>query len=53
MLPYFRKAEDNERGADALHGAGGPLAVSDMRDQHPLAAAYSRGGAAMRLSAQR
>src|SRR3954470_22132323 len=40
VLPYFRKAEDNERGADALHGAGGPLGVSDLRDQHPLAAAY-------------
>jgi choline dehydrogenase len=40
VLPYFRKAEDNERGADALHGAGGPLAVSNMRDRHPLADAY-------------
>jgi choline dehydrogenase len=40
LLPYFRKSEDNERGADALHGEGGPLAVSDVRDQHPLAAAY-------------
>jgi choline dehydrogenase len=40
VLPYFRKAEDNERGADALHGIGGPLAVSNMRDRHPLADAY-------------
>jgi len=40
VLPYFRKAEDNERGADALHGAGGPLGVSDVRDRHPLALAY-------------
>jgi choline dehydrogenase len=40
VLPYFRKAEDNERGADALHGVGGPLAVSNMRDRHPLADAY-------------
>jgi choline dehydrogenase len=30
VLPYFRKAEDQARGADDLHGAGGPLAVSDM-----------------------
>jgi choline dehydrogenase len=37
VLPYFRKAENNERGADALHGAGGPLAVSNARDRHPLA----------------
>ncbi len=40
VLPYFRKAEDNERGADEFHGAGGPLAVSDLRDHHPLAIAY-------------
>jgi choline dehydrogenase len=40
VLPYFRKAEDNERGADTLHGIGGPLAVSKMRDRHPLADAY-------------
>jgi choline dehydrogenase len=40
VLPYFRKAEDNERGTDSHHGAGGPLAVSDIRDQHPLAAAF-------------
>ena len=32
VLPYFRKAEDNERGADEFHGAGGPLGVSDVRD---------------------
>ena len=31
VLPYFRRAEDQERGADAFHGTGGPLAVSDMR----------------------
>ena len=40
VLPYFRKAEDNERGADAHHGAGGPLSVSDVRDKHPLAQAF-------------
>jgi choline dehydrogenase len=40
VLPYFRKAEDNERGADEFHGSGGPLAVSDLRDRHPLAEAY-------------
>jgi choline dehydrogenase len=40
VLPYFRKAEDNERGADDHHGAGGPLSVSDVRDKHPLAQAF-------------
>lgn len=40
VLPYFRKAEDNERGANEFHGAGGPLGVSNARDMHPLAVAY-------------
>jgi choline dehydrogenase len=40
VLPYFRKAEDQERGADDLHGTGGPLAVSDPRDRHPLGEAF-------------
>jgi len=40
VLPYFRKSEDNERGADEWHGAGGPLGVSDLRDRHPVAEAY-------------
>ena len=40
VLPYFRKSEDNESGANHLHGVGGPLGVSDARDRHPLALAY-------------
>ena len=40
VLPYFRKAEANERGADQFHGASGPLSVSNLRDRHPLAEAY-------------
>ena len=36
VLPYFRRAEDNERGEDAFHGVGGPLAVADSRSMHPL-----------------
>ncbi len=37
VLPYFRRAECNERnqhGSDALHGADGPLSVSDLRFQN-------------------
>jgi len=30
LLPYFKKSEHNERGADAWHGAGGPLNVMDL-----------------------
>ena len=40
VLPYFRRAEDNERGAGELHGAGGPLSVSDGRSNHVLSAAW-------------
>ncbi len=39
ILPYFKKAEDNERGASYYHGAGGPLSVSDGRSNHRYAAA--------------
>ncbi|MCA3218252.1 MAG: GMC family oxidoreductase N-terminal domain-containing protein [Burkholderiales bacterium] len=37
VLPHFKRAENNERGADALHGAGGPLNVADLRTPHPFA----------------
>lgn len=31
VLPYFKRAEDQERGEDDHHGKGGPIKVSDMR----------------------
>jgi choline dehydrogenase len=37
VLPYFKKSEDQERGADAWHGVGGPLKVSDLRLRRPIA----------------
>jgi choline dehydrogenase len=40
VLPYFRRAEDQERGADDLHGTGGPLAVSNVSEPHPLCEAF-------------
>ena len=39
VLPYFKRAEDQERGADAYHGIGGPLRVSDHRWKPNLAQA--------------
>ncbi len=39
-LPYFRRAEGNERGPSELHGGDGPLGVSDLRDRNPLAVAF-------------
>jgi len=44
LLPYFVKAEDNERGASELHGAGGPLAVSESRSRNRIAAAFVDAG---------
>ena len=53
VLPYFRKAEGNERGANEWHGGDGPLGVSDLRDASSAGGGLCRGRAAMRLSAQR
>jgi choline dehydrogenase len=40
LLPYFKRAEDNERGASELHGSGGPLTVSDDRAPNPITDAF-------------
>jgi choline dehydrogenase len=40
VLPYFKKAENQERGANDFHGAGGPLPVSDLVHADPLSAAF-------------
>ena len=40
VLPLFKRSEDQERGADAFHGQGGPLSVSDMRLQRPICDAW-------------
>ena len=37
VLPYFKKSEDQERGADKFHGVGGMLKVSDLRLRRPIA----------------
>lgn len=39
VLPYFKKAEDQERGGNEFHGTGGPLKVQDHRWQPTLARA--------------
>src|SRR5229473_2885483 len=40
VLPYFKRAEHQTRGADEFHGAGGPLCVSDVPDHHPICEAF-------------
>lgn len=45
VLPYFRKAEHNETwGADAYHGAGGPLNVAELREPSPYSRAFVAAG---------
>ncbi len=44
VLPYFRKLEHNVRGADAWHGADGPLWASDIEAKHELVEAMIAAG---------
>ncbi|HTZ87018.1 MAG TPA: GMC family oxidoreductase N-terminal domain-containing protein [Solirubrobacteraceae bacterium] len=44
LLPYFTKAEDNERGASQWHGVGGPLAVSEERSHNKISSAFVDAG---------
>jgi len=40
VLPYFRKAENNKRGADKYHGDEGPLAVSDCELHYTISKVF-------------
>jgi choline dehydrogenase-like flavoprotein len=40
VLPYFKKAEHNERGADEMHAQGGPLNVADLRSPNAIARTF-------------
>jgi choline dehydrogenase-like flavoprotein len=42
VLPYFIRAEGNARGADALHGADGPLQVVDQAQPAAISQAFVR-----------
>ena len=45
VLPYFKRAEGNERlKDDDLHGSDGPLNVSDITDHHPVSDAVIAAG---------
>lgn len=37
VLPYFKRSENNVRGASAFHGGDGPLSVTDPVEVHPAA----------------
>ena len=56
ILPYFRKAEDNNRYADDFHGQGGPLRVSDALPHkltHAFVVAAQPGRASLQSGFQR
>ncbi|MVA96760.1 glucose-methanol-choline oxidoreductase [Nitratireductor sp. CAU 1489] len=40
VLPYFRRAEGNQRGGDALHGGDGPLKVGEQREPRAISHAF-------------
>lgn len=40
VLPYFLKSQDQQRGASALHGVDGPLAVSDQVSPNRVSRAF-------------
>ncbi|MBI5716239.1 MAG: choline dehydrogenase [Burkholderiales bacterium] len=44
VLPWFKRAEHNERGADAWHGSGGPLNVMDLVSPNPILPAFIEAG---------
>jgi choline dehydrogenase len=47
LLPYFKKSENQSRGADAWHGVGGPLEVGDLPDRHELCDAFIASAVAL------
>jgi choline dehydrogenase-like flavoprotein len=44
VLPYFKRAENNQRFANRYHGYGGPLGVSNPISPLPICEAYFQAG---------
>ena len=44
VLPYFKRAENNQRYANAYHGYGGPLGVSNPISPLPICEAFFQAG---------
>jgi choline dehydrogenase-like flavoprotein len=49
VLPYFKRAENNERGGDDFHGEGGPLNVCDQKWPNPGSCAFVESAAKLQL----
>jgi choline dehydrogenase-like flavoprotein len=51
VLPYFRRAEANQNGADAFHGDSGPLQVANQRSPNPITHAFIRAAGELQFRA--
>ena len=45
VLPYFKRSERYDGGANEFHGAAGELGVSDLRNDHPYCEAWLEAAA--------
>lgn len=51
VLPYFKKSETNDRGADAYRGGDGPVHVCSLeRDLHPLCETFIQAANEVQIS---
>lgn len=51
VLPYFKRSETNENGANHYRGGDGPLHTSNLRSRHPLAEKFVEAAIATGLPA--
>ena len=49
VLPYFKRAENNVRGADEFHGGDGPLHVSNQTSPNPGSFDFIEAGASLQI----
>lgn len=50
VLPYFKKSENNSRGADEYHGDSGPLHVTELLSPREISKAFIEAGVANGLT---
>lgn len=51
VLPYFKRAEKNQNGADDAHGGDGPLQVSNQQAPRPVSRAFVRAAQELQIPA--
>ena len=50
VLPYFKRAENNERGADDAHGDSGPLQVSNQKAPRQISRDFVQASSKMQIA---